>query len=268
MRAHGWSLTALLTSLVACGSSSHSANQAVGGDDAGGSDGGTEVGAEQTVNEHGIVYDYGSILGTGNLVPVQGLTVTEGNQSTTTDAQGNWSLTRPAGATIAGVVSGTSKSDPYSTLMLVSAIATGPEFDHGNIIIPDVSTFSLERLTLSANSAQAVVHVVVHATDNCTSAAGGTLTVTAPAGAQVMYFDTSGYPSTSQTSFADLDDDRPVADIYNLTPGVPLTVQVNHPTCQQVPYPAAYGGGTLTGQVPTKAAEPGDNNTAMVIMLD
>jgi hypothetical protein len=114
----------------------------------------------------------------------------------------------------------------------------------------------------------ALVHVVVVPTGSCTSVAGGTLTVTSPAGAQVMYFATTGYPSTSQTSFADLHDGRPVADIYDATPGATLTVQVSHPTCTMVPFPAPYGGGTLTGVVPLAASEPGDANAAMIIVLD
>ncbi|MGH7294668.1 MAG: hypothetical protein ACRELB_07040 [Polyangiaceae bacterium] len=276
MHVRGWLVTPLLVALLPCSSTllSCSSAGASGGPpapDAGSDDssGGAESGAaQQAVTEHGVVYSYGTLITSGNLVPVKGLTVTDGGQSTTTDAQGSWSLTLPLGSTLAGMVSGTSEGDPFSTLALVGATTTGPDFDHGNIIIPDQSTFQLEQETLTADASMALVHVLVVPTGACTSAAGGTLAVTSPAGAQVMYFDTTGYPSASQTTFADLGDGRPVADIYDAAPGAPLTVQVTHPTCTMVPYPAAFGGGILTGQVTLQAAEPGDHNAALIVVLD
>ena len=59
-----------------------------------------------------------------------------------------------------------------------------------------------------------------------------------------------------------------MADIYDLAPGAQITIQVSHPTCHQAPYPLTNAGGTFSGQLTTKAAEPGDNNSAMVIVLD
>jgi hypothetical protein len=270
MHSHVLSFIACAASLLACSGSSQGTTGGGQPQDDGGGGGGDDGGSSSggaTVTEHGIVYDYGTMLSSGKLVPVQGLTVTDGNQTTTTDAQGNWSLTLPMGATLAAVVNGTTKGDPYSNLFLPTATAAAGDLDHGNIIIPDQSTFQLERLILTSDNTQAVVHVVVLPTGSCTSVAGGTLTVTSPAGAQVMYFNTTGDPSTQQTSFADLSGGRPVADIFNVTPGADLEVQVNHPTCHQAPFPVTSNGAQLTGQVTTMASEPGDNNSALVVVM-
>jgi hypothetical protein len=151
--------------------------------------------------------------------------------------------------------------------MLPISTAVAGDIDRGNIIIPDQSTFQVERLILSSNDAQAIVYIVVLTTGSCTSVAGGTLTVTSPAGAQVSYFNTKGDPSTQQTSFADLSAGRPVAVIFNATPGADVTFQVNHPTCHQAAYPVTNGGAQFTGQVTTKPSEPGDNNSAIVVVM-
>ncbi len=256
--------------LAACSSSSAGPPPAETGDDAGGgsSSGGGEGGAA-TITEHGIVYDYGTLLSSGTLAAVDGLTVTDGTESTTTDSNGNWSLTMPAGAMLSPTVTGTSKGDVYSFLMFPAATAAGPSVDWGNIIIPDQSTFSLEQVTLGSTSTDAVVHIVANLTGSCTSLAGGTLTVTSPPGTMVNYFDAQGYPSATQTSMVDPPvPQRPVADFYNLTPGAEITFTLSHPTCHLAPYPFTYGGGTFSGQVTTKAAEPGDNNSALNILLE
>jgi len=245
--------------LVACSSGSSGAGGAQGGDDSTG----------PTVTEHGIVYDYGTLLYTGDLTTVEGLTVTDGDQTTTTDANGNWSLTLPLGATLAPAVTGTSKGDPYSYLIFPTATAAGTDLDWGNIIIPDVSTFQLERVTLGSTDSDAVVHIVAITSGACTTLAGATLTVTSPPGAKVNYFDLQGYPSAMQASMIDPPvPQRPVADIYNAAPGTQLTFTVTHPTCHLAPYPVTNNGGTFDGQVTTKAAEPGDNNSALNIILE
>jgi len=249
----------------ACSSSSSPPAQGQQGGDDGGS---SQEASGPTVTEHGVVLDYGTLLSSGKLVAVAGLTVTDGDQTTTTDATGSWSLTLPASATLAGVVNGTTQGDPYSNLFLPQVtLAAGGDVDRGNIITPDQSTFQLERLSLSSDDTMAVVHVVVIATGTCSSVEGGSITVTSPPGAKVAYFDTMGYPRPALTSFAALTDGRPAADIYDLTPGMPVAFQVSHPTCTQAPFPATWGGGGFTGQVTTQAAEPGDNNSALVAVL-
>ena len=174
----------------------------------------------------------------------------------------------PLDATMAPVITGTSKGDPYSNLLLLTATAGGSDLDWGNIITPDQSTFQLERVTLGSDDAQAVVHVVVLPTGACTSIAGGTLTVTSPPGAKVNYFDAQGYPRSSQAAFIDPPvPRRPVADIYDAAPGTEITFTVNHPSCHQAAYPVVFNGAKFNGQVATKASEPGDDNSALVVVL-
>jgi hypothetical protein len=261
MRAKASTLAASLILLASC--SSGSSGTPGDGSSSGGSSGGP------TVTEHGVVYDYGTLLATGNLVTVEGLTITDNGLTATTDVNGNWSLTVPLSSTMQPIVTGTSKGDPYSYLMLPAATAAGTDLDWGNIITPDVSTFQLERVTLGSDDTQAVMHAVVLTTGSCTSVAGGTLTVTSPPGAKVNYFDQQGYPRAGQSAFIDPPvSRRPVADIYDVAPGTNITFQISHPTCHQAPFPVTNGGATLTGQVVTKAAEPGDNNSALVVVLE
>jgi hypothetical protein len=92
--------------------------------------------------------------------------------------------------------------------------------------------------------------------------------VTSPPGAKVMYFDAKGYPSVAVPSFVQPQDpERPVADIYDVPPGSDIAFQVTHPTCKQTSS-ATVPGGTFTGKVTTRAAEPGDNNSALVVTLE
>jgi hypothetical protein len=72
---------------------------------------------------------------------------------------------------------------------------------------------------------------------------------------------------SSLTSFQAVTPPRPVAVVFNITPGAALSVQMDHPTCTAAPFPFTYGGRTYTGVVPTMATEPGDYNSAMVLML-
>jgi hypothetical protein len=271
MRMFGLSFLALGAALIACSSSSpgtSSSSGGVPGDDGGSGSGSGGSSGGATVTEHGIVYDYGTLLASGNLLPVKGLTVTDGDQSTTTDAQGGFSLTMPAGVTLAPVVTGTSRGDTYSYLFFPAGTPVASDVDWGNIITPDQSTFQLERLSLTSDDTKAIVHVVAIATGSCTGLAGGTLTVTSPPGAQVMYFDAQGYPSTMQAAFVEPPvDRRPVADIYDVAPGADIAFTVSHPSCTMAPFPITVGGATFGGQVTTKAAEPGDENSALVIVL-
>jgi hypothetical protein len=255
----------LVVALGACSSSSSPPAQVGPDNDSGGP---AEEAAGATVTEHGVVLDYGTYLSSGKLVPVVGLTVTDAAQTTTTDSTGSWSLTLPATAMLGGTVGGTSQGDAYTTLNMPQVmVAAGGTLDRGNIITPDTSTFSLEHLTLNTDQTLAVVHLVVYTASTCPSIAGGTVAVTSPPNAKVAYFLATGYPSTTQTSFVAQTGGLPAADIYDVTPGATITFQITHPTCTQMAYPMAWEGGTFTGQVTTQASEPGDNNSALVAVL-
>jgi hypothetical protein len=94
------------------------------------------------------------------------------------------------------------------------------------------------------------------------------LQVLSPPGTSVQYFASTSLPSSALTSFQDVKSPRPVAVIYNIDPGTPVTFTVTHPTCKMAPYPATNGSQVLTGQTPQKATEPGDVTSALVVVLE
>ena len=201
----------------------------------------------------GTVIDYFSSM------PLAGLTVTDGPNTTTTDASGNWTL--PTTGPLAPIVSGSMES----ALQLPQALAGSVEVDQGAIPIPNSSTLALEQQIVGADSSKALVQVTVLQAPTCASIAGGTLTVDSPAGAAVAYFTAAKLPNG--TSFIDgVTDHRPVAVVYNLTPGADLAITLNIPGCTQAPPNTTFGHATLTGKVATQALEPGDNNSSLVLI--
>ena len=209
--------------------------------------------------EHGTMVDYET------LKPVQGLTVTDNGQSTTTDANGQWSLQVPTGASLQPTVT----SSTYSKLLFPDSTAVAADVDFSTLVIPDSNTYSLEEALLKMDTTKALVQVVVVTEPSCASAVGGTLSVTSPSGTSLEYFDAqSASPSTAVTSFQSVQPARPVVVIYNIDPTATLSLQVTHPTCKQVPFPVTYSGRTYQGSVPLQAAEPGGVNAAIVLFLE
>jgi hypothetical protein len=204
--------------------------------------------------QHGRVVDY------FNLTPLAGFTVTDGANTTMTDADGQFVLPAPMGTSLAPIVTGPS----YSTLQLATAHAADTEVDLGPITIPSSATYGTELSIIAADTTKALVQVVIIPTGACTSVAGGTLSVTKPAGASVAYFSPSGFPLATQ--FYDVMSDRPSAVVFNLEPGAELEVQMSHPTCTLAPKGTAYKGTVYDGVATTLPAEPGDHNAVLVLL--
>jgi hypothetical protein len=203
----------------------------------------------------GTVVDYFSDM------PLAGLTVVDGDNTTTTDANGNFEL--PTTGPLAPVVSG----PMYTTLYLPQATPGSVEIEHGSIPIPSAQGLALEQQLLSTDSTKALVQVTVVQAPTCASIAGGTITVVSPADAKVAYFTTQKLPTGS--SFVDgITGHRPVAVIYDLEPGAPLEVEVNTPNCTQVPPNTPFDHTSLTGNVTTAPLEPGDNNSSIVYFVE
>jgi hypothetical protein len=207
------------------------------------------------VGQHGKAVDYFSGM------PLAGLTVTDGTASTTTDANGEWVLPAPTGQVLAPVISGTG----YVPLHLAYATAGADDMDRGTIVMATTQDFMTEQSLLTFDQTRAVVHIAIFRTGACTSLAGGTLTVNAPSGTSIVYFDKSGLPLGSQ--LIDAAADKPSALLYNVAPGANLDFTLTHPTCTLAPAGSVtYNGVTFTGQTPTMAAEPGDNTSALVLI--
>lgn len=246
---------------VACSSSSSpptaTTDSGAAIDSAGSSETSSEGGGGP-VTEHGQLVDYFKLKG------AEGLTVTDHGVSATTDANGMWSLTLPAGtALLQPSVTG----PKYSNLLLPDVKPTGSDVDHGAVVIPDSQAITLEEASLAGfDTTKALVQVVATATGSCASAVGGSIKVLSPSGTSLIYFAPTGFPDPKLTSFQAVTAPRNVAAIYNVTPGATVTVQVDHPTCKWAPYPAAAGSVTFLGTTRTVAIEPGGVNSALVVV--
>jgi hypothetical protein len=244
--------------LVACSSSSSTPVSAGGG----GGDGGQSAdgGGGATIVLHGTIVDYFT------LKPVGGLTVADNGVTTTTDANGAWSLAVPSTATVLQpIVTG----PKYTKLLFPDSMPTGGDVDFGTSVMPDSSTYNLEQLSLSAfDPGKALVQVVLIATGACKSVVGGTAKVVSPAGATLTYFSKDGVPAPSETAFQDVQPNRPVVVVDDIDVGADLVLEITHPTCKQVAFPSSYAGKTYSGRVRTEAAEPGDVNAAIVIVME
>lgn len=209
----------------------------------------------------GIVGQHGRVIDYFNLTPLAGFTVTDGSNSTTTDANGEFVLPAPMDVDLAPIVTG----PKYSTLQLARARAAAADVDLGPITIPSSSTFMSELSIINADQTKALVQVVIIPTGACTSVAGGTLTVTSPPGAAVAYFSASGFPVGTQ--MVDTMQHRPAAVVYNVEPGASLEVALTHPTCKLSAAGTAFAGAVYSG-VKLSPTEPGDNNSAMVLLAE
>lgn len=193
-----------------------------------------------------------------------GLTVKDNGVEATTDATGAFSLSVPSGATLSPSVTGPS----YSHLLFPESVPAAADVDFGTLVMPTASTYQLEQQGLSLDTSKALVQIVVVTAPSCPSAVGGTVAVLAPSETSTWYFAANSLPDASLTSFQSVSGARPVAVVFNIEEGAELSVQMTHPTCKPAPLPFTYDGKTYTGKVPTRAAEPGDYNAALVMMLE
>lgn len=256
-----WWLALATLPILACSSASAPAPAPATGSDAGTSaDASVDTSAAPgSVVEHGTVVDYMT------LKPIAGLTVSDNGATTTTDAAGNFALTVPSNAKLQPIVTG----PKYTQLLFPDSAPSGADVDFGTLVMPDSSTYNLEQASLDGfDTTKALVQVVLIPTGACKSVTGGTAKVASPSGARLTYFADYGIPSATETTFQEVKPNRPVVVVYNIDVGADLVVEITHPTCKQVSFPATYAGKTYSGKVRTAAAEPGDANAAMVILME
>ncbi len=209
------------------------------------------------VGQHGIVIDYFTNA------PQAGFTVTDGQNTATTDASGSFLMPAPAGVALAPTVIG----PMYSTLHLPEAMASGVDVDWGSIPIPSSSTFALEQQIVGNDQTMGLIQITLVKTGACTAIAGGSVTVNAPAGAMVKYFTTQGLPTAPSFQEVDSSLNKPAAVVYNVPVGQPIDITINHPTCTVVARDQPINGKLLSGKVDTEATEPGDVNASLVYVL-
>jgi hypothetical protein len=215
----------------------------------------SDMGGPVIEGEHGRLVDYFSNM------PLAGLTVTDGTNSVTTGADGTFVLPAPMGATLSPVASG----PMFASLYLPEATADGVDVDRRDVPMATLDNFTLEQSILANDTSMALVHILIRKSGACTSLAGGTITVSSPAGTKIAYFSTSGLPA-AQVMY-DVVAPKPNAVVYNVAAGASLDVQIDVPGCTQVPFGGSKDGMVLTGKVPTLATEPGDNASALIFDL-
>lgn len=189
---------------------------------------------------------------------VLGATVTVGGKSVTTNDDGTYAIaiTKDVPTTMS-----VTAPDHYK-LNEQEWIVKSDLFDRADTSLLSTSTAGLLASFLPARDpAKGLVAVRIYPLPPCDSEAGATIAI-APAGvAQVTYF-AGGLPSKTATvtsmgeSFSGI--------LTNVEPGVPITIVVHSPSCEQVAFPIDYGGVTLTG---VQKAETGDVVSYMRVFL-
>ena len=215
--------------LAACGSSVDTVAPLVA------RDAGPDTGSPELVTQSGTVVDFQSQQ------PIVGATVAAAGETATTDATGTYSFTVQAGVPYTV----TASAPGYGTMVQEERSIEADEAD-GKMNLVSTAQSSLLAEALDGYDANlGVLSVGLFPTGSCASADGATISVSPPGAARVTYW-MNGAPSPSQTSVHF--DTFPAAIVYNVQPGVPLTLTVTSPTCTQVPFPTVQGPIRYTGR--------------------
>ncbi len=239
--------TLALAAAVACSSSSDGATPVAPAVEAGGTDGPqSEAATDAAISGP---KQTGRIIDAVGKTGVMGATVTVGGKSVTTKDDGTYEI-------------GITKDVP--TFMSVTApdhfklneqewIVKTDLFDRADTSLLSNSTANLLASILPPHdAAKGLLAVRIYPLPPCTSEAGATLAI-APAGAAKLTYFVGGIPSKTATMTAK---DESFSGIFtDVEIGVPITITVSSPTCEQVAFPVDYLGVTLTG---VQKAEPGD----------
>lgn len=224
----------------------------------GGSDG--SAGDGQTDGSNGTDASTGTHF-RGQLVDFQsaaaivGGSVSGAGKTATSDASGFFDLAVLPNAPFTA----TGTAALYTKLIGQELMISGDD-DFGFLPMIKTGTTSLLRSQFPGYSpTMGALIVLAVPTGTCASEGGTTLSVSP--GGTVVYFS-GGFPSASATSITA--GQAPSAVIYNITPGVALTLSASSPTCSQKPYPVTQGVLTYTGAM---QVEPGDAITAARVFL-
>jgi hypothetical protein len=184
----------------------------------------------------------------GSNAAIAGATVTAGDQTATTAADGTFSFTLQKGEPFQLNVT----ADGYATL-IEQQTSLQANYDAGSTTIVPNATASLLTSILSGYDATlGVLSIAVTPTGACASEDGTTITVSPAGSARVVYMS-NGIPSTTLTAVKG--GQFPSAVIYNVAPNAPLTVTATLATCTQVAFPFTQDGVDYTGMISTQAGE-------------
>jgi len=236
-------LLTLLVATISCSSKSNNnpppSDGGAGEDTGGGGDDDAASGAR--VTDQGKVEDFDTKRG------LAGVTVTEGDVSTTTDKDGVWTL-KPLANT---AVTLTFAAKDHTTLTYPEVLISG---DTQRETVSALSTATLQFVgsTLAGwNKDLGVLFIGLKTLSSCADQSGATITVDAPAGSTTYYIK-NGIPNSSLTSVQANED--PSIAVYNVQPNTPIQITLSHPTCKVTDFPYTDGTLTYTGKITTTGA--------------
>jgi hypothetical protein len=183
---------------------------------------------------------------------VAGATVTVGAQSTTTAADGTYSLKVPAGEPFTMVVTKTT-SPAYVQLIEEENVVEG-DYARGDTKLVPTSTAQLLSSALpSYDDTRALVSVELVKTGSCADL-GGTTVAVAPSSASALTQYPAACVSPVSSNAYVTDGVFPAAVVYDLAPGT-VSVTATSPKCKQAPFPYTdpTTGLTYDGKVETQA---------------
>lgn len=238
-------LAALLA--VACSSSSDGATPATPTVEAGGTDASSvEAAADAPLSGP---TQKGRIIDAVGKDGVMGATVSIAGKSVVTNDDGTYAI--PVTKDVPTSMSVTAPD--HFKLNEQEWIVKTDLFDRSDTSLLSNATANLLSGFLPPHQAtKGLLAVRIYPLPPCVSEAGSTLSIDPPGAAKVTYF-AGGLPSKTATVTSK---DETFSGIFtDVEPGVPLTIVVTSPICEQVAFPVDYLGVTLTGK---QMAEPGD----------
>ncbi len=177
-----------------------------------------------------------------------GATIAAGDQSTTSDEKGAYSLKVHKSVPFSMVVTA-----PNYIKVLEQSTVLDADYDRGKTTIVPRDLGTLLHNTLQGYDATlGVLSVAVLPTGSCASEQGTKVTVSPEGSAKVKYM-LNKFPSNTVEEVQK--GEFPSAVIYNLQPGVPITVTLHNEACKQVAFPFAHDGITYEATVSTEAGD-------------
>ena len=237
-----------LGAAVACSSStSNDTTQVNPGAEGGGTDGSSSESAAEA--------SFSGPTHTGRIIDAIGNTgvaaavVTIAGQSVTTGDDGTYAIGIPKNVPYSMNVTAPDhfKLDEQEWIVKTDLFARGD-----TSLLSNATAMFLGGLLPAHDAAKGLLAVRVYPLPPCTSEQGSTLTL-APAGTAKLTYFKGSLPDKGATSTTK--DETFSGAFTDVEPGVPLTVTVSSPDCEQIAFPVDYDGITLTGQQKT---EPGD----------
>jgi hypothetical protein len=232
--------------LGAC-SASHKKSSGTGGTDP--STGDPSTGGTPAVNEGPTqATEKGIITNFTNHKPVPNATVIAGDQTVTTAADGSYSFTLQKGEPFRLTV----VADGYAKLIEQEATLDG-DYDKGaTTIVPTTMATLLTGMLNGYDSNLGVLSVELVPMGGCASEQGAEIEVS-PAGSAKVAYMVNKLPSPTATSVTA--GQFPSAVVYNVQPGVQLSLTVTHASCSEAPFPVQQGAVKYTGGISTESGQ-------------